>query len=63
MKGLDLVGFALLFLSFLLVIAIGVPRSITGLGGYSLNDLVPLWPALIGVICIIAARFTKGKAE
>lgn len=62
MKGLDLVGFALLLLSFLLVFSIGVPRNVTGLGGYSLLDLVPLWPGLVGVICVVTARFTKRTA-
>ncbi len=58
-KGLDIVGIMLILMSVVLILAFGSPQEDPVLGGYGLNQLAPLLPALIGCCLVILARFTK----
>lgn len=64
MKGLDIVGFALIALSVLLVLAFGISQSsgLAGVGsgtGYTVKDLAPMLPGVLGFLLVIVARFVK----
>ncbi len=59
MKGLDTLGIALILLSAVLLLAFGGLQPDTGLGGYSIYELGPVWPAVLGVGLVVIARFRK----
>ncbi len=58
-KGLDVVGIMLILLTVVLILAFGRPQYDPVLGGYSLGELIPLLPALIGGFLVVVARFKK----
>lgn len=58
LKGLDVVGIALLVFSLILVIAFPVTKRYS-LGGYSLADLFPVLVGFIGIVLILLARLRK----
>lgn len=58
-KGLDVVGIMLMLLTVVLIMAFGPPQEDPVLGGYGLDQLTPLLPALIGCCLVILARFRK----
>lgn len=57
-KGLDVVGIMLILISVVIILAFGPPQE-SPLGGYGLDQLAPLFPALLGCILVIIARFRK----
>jgi len=59
MKGLDIVGIALIVFSILIVLAFGAPRPDPVLGGYSIKDLMPVLPAFAGILMVVVARLKK----
>lgn len=61
MKGMDIVGFALIAVSVVLVLSFGVSPSAGFAGGesYSLRDLGPLLPGMAGLLLVVLARFKK----
>jgi hypothetical protein len=58
MRGLDLVGFALIGLGVVLVLAWPLPQY-ASFGYYSLADLSRPGPAVLGVLLILIARLRR----
>ncbi|MDW7746565.1 hypothetical protein [Halomonas sp.] len=58
-KGLDVVGIMLMLASVVWIMAFGPPQEDPLLGGYGLDQLAPLLPAVIGFCLVILARFRK----
>lgn len=58
LKGLDIVGIALLVFSLILVIAFKVPVR-QDLGHYSIADLFPILFGLVGIVLVLIARLRK----
>ena len=58
MKGLDVVGVALILFGVLWAVFFSPPQY-ESIGSYSIAELAPMIVGAIGLICVIAARFKK----
>lgn len=57
-RGLDVIGIALILFGILWLLFRPAPRY-DGIGSYSIAELLPVLLGVIGVVCIVVARFKR----
>jgi hypothetical protein len=57
-KGLDIVGIALILFAILWSVFFPAPRY-SDIGSYSILQLLPIVVGIVGVLCVIVARIRR----